>query len=192
MKNLLKVLVVSLVLVASSSFANSDNYNYSFNIHSLVGIEGGYDGKVNIPTSTSTSTSKNTGHFGIMIGAQTQNYRIFLNARKYNISGFEYVNSVGAQAQYLFVHLKVADIFMGMGAGVMYMQTNTSGSNFKFNKAYYSGGFGVNFHLSNNFDLDIGARYMYLGYQGQNSQVSVSIDHITSVYSSLIYRFQMN
>jgi hypothetical protein len=189
MKRLLKITVVALAFVAVSAFANSNNSQGSSDVYSLIGIEGGYNSS-SVNHFGSSSKAVNFSHVGLKLGAQTQSYRLFLNLRGYMSSDFKNTSSFGIEGQYMFAHFKVLDLFLGAGAGMMYMTTKES--SFSFDHSYYSGEAGLNFHIAPMFDLAVGGRYMKLGYKGGNTQVYVDIDHIATIYTSLVYKFKMN
>ena len=196
MKRFLKVGLVSLALAGTMAYAEVDDYSYD--AHSLIGIEGGY-GSFDFDHGLIGSTkndSKNFGEYGIKIGAETTNYRLFLSARQYAVSDFDNAYSFGAEGQYLINASKYMNIFVGLNIGTM---------NFKFKAdpavskvtdktGYFGGDIGVNLHVMEELDIEIGARYMYLGYDYKNTTTTAvgNIDHMVNGYASLIYKFKMD
>lgn len=196
MKKLLKVGLVSLALVSTVACASSDG-DFGSNEHSLIGIEGGsgsFDFDHGLIGSTKSET-KTFGEAGLKIGAQTDDYRIFLSARYYDISGFKNTYSIGAEAQYLANVSKYMNIFVGLNVGIMNFKYAASSTiDVSDKKEYYGADAGVNIHLIDSLDLEIGARYMYLGYDYQNNTTTAvgKIDHMINGYGSLIYKFKMD
>lgn len=194
MKRLLTGGLISLALAGGMAYAD----DYTFNTHSLIGIEGGYnsfDMEHGIVGSTKNET-KEYGHVGLKIGGQTDNYRLFLSARSYEISGFDHANSVGAELQYMANFSESANLFIGFNAGVMNFkyEVDPTLSSVTDKKEYYGGDLGVNLHLMEEVDFEIGARYMYLGYDKKFSTGNgvAKLDHIVGGYASLIYKFKMD
>ncbi|WP_345993403.1 outer membrane beta-barrel protein [Sulfurimonas sp. HSL-1716] len=196
MKRLLKIGLVSLALAGNMAYAQADDFTY--NTHSLIGVEGGF-GSFDFDHGLVGSTSKNSkgfGEVGIKIGAQTDNYRLFLSARHYSMSDFDYANSIGAEGQYLIDVSKKMNMFVGLNIGVMNFKYKADSSVAKISdkKDYVGGDIGVNFHLRKELDLEVGARYMYLGYSYTNTSTNATanIDHMINGYVSLIYKFKMD
>lgn len=197
MKKLLKIGLISFALVSTMAYADADA-DFDNNTYSLIGIEGGsgsFDFQHGLTTSNKTET-KSFGEGGIKIGAQTDNSRLFLSARYYSIPGFDYANSIGAELQYLANVSKYMNIFAGVNVGIMNFkyEADTTVSHVASKKEYYGGDLGVNFHIVNALDFEVGARYMYLGYDHTNNSTTAvgKIDHMINGYGSLIYRFKMD
>ena len=193
MNKLLKAGVLSLALASSLVYAAEDFGDKSY---SLIGIEGGY-GNFDFDhgvTGSITTTSKSPAEYGFKIGAQSSEYRLFLSARSYTMSDFKNVYSLGAEIQYLLDVSSYMNVFMGVGAGQMNFKYTASSSvaDVSDDKTYYSGDLGANFHVADSLDVEVGGRYMYLGYDKTSSTTAVGkIDHMVYGYASLIYRFQM-
>lgn len=194
MKRLLKVGLVSLALAGTMAYAEADDYSYD--THSLIGIEGGYgsfDLEHGLTATTTTNSSKNYGEFGVKIGAETTNYRLFLSARQYAISGFDQAYSYGAEGQYLINVSNYMNIFVGLNIGTMNFKYETDPTLAKVSSRenYYGGDIGVNLHVMKELDVEIGARYMYFGYSYSSNGVG-KFDHLINGYASLIYKFEMD
>ncbi|MBU0631055.1 porin family protein [bacterium] len=195
MKRLLTVVLASLVLITATAYASVDEFGD--NTFSLIGIEGGYgsfDFEHGLVAGKKTE-NKSFGEGALKLGAQTDDYRLFLSARYYSISGFDYAYCTGAEAQYLMNVSNYMNIFVGFNVGVMNFkyEADTTVAKVSDKKDYYGGDIGVNLHLMEALDFEIGARYMYIGYDYTNASTTAvaKFDHMINGYASFIYRFQM-
>lgn len=196
MKRLLKVVLASLAFMTTMAYASIDDFGD--NTYSLIGIEGGYgsfDFEHGLVASKKTET-KSFGEGALKLGAQTDDYRLFLSGRYYSIPGFDYAYSMGAEAQYLANVSQYMNIFIGFNIGVMNFkyEADTTVAKISDKKDYYGGDIGVNLHLMESLDFEIGARYMYLGYDHTDASTTAvaKFDHMINGYASFIYRFQMD
>jgi hypothetical protein len=202
MKRLIKSVVVLCGLFFSSAMAD----DYDFNIDSLVAFEGGYskfDIEKNEPGKAAIIDKKNVGEIGVKIGAQSQNYRLFLSGRYYsasdtNVASYDYVITVGAEVQYLFNFSRYANLFLGVNAGLVNSRFTPTGepTSRTISDPYVGGDIGFNFHVSKDFDLEIGGRVM--ASDAENTQIisgnkiTYKFDNIATAYTSLIFKFQMD
>jgi len=192
MKKIVSGLVAFFILLGS---AYADDL--SFETWSLIGIEGGYSSfdlerdQVGTPVQT---TTYNKAEAGIKIGAQTQNYRLFLSMRDYFVSDFDYLVTYGVEGQYLFNFSKVANLFIGINAGAIDAKLTIANESRtrSFSDPYFGGDLGFNFHIGESFDLELGARVMTTDAQNTINGVTYKIDTLTTGYVSFIYKYQMD
>ena len=151
MKNQLSKIVISALLITSSLMADESAISYSYdNVYSFVGIEGGI-GRLDVEKdngSVSTINKKDMYFGGIKIGAQTDNYKIYLNANYYEADDFDYMTTYGVGLQYMFNFSKHVNAFLGLSAGVANMRFLVPGETSRIISDPYVGGEGgFNIHL---------------------------------------------
>jgi len=191
MKNSLNKVVLSALLVTSSLMADS-----LFDVSSLIGVEGGYS-SLDVEKSTATTNTLKKYHMphaGIKMGAQTESYRVFLNLNYYSDGDFDYVTTYGGSLQYLINVSKYWNIFLGLNGGVMnikYLAPNEVKSR-TLSDGYYGGDLGVNIHMGDSFDLEIGSRFMSVDASNVMSNVTYTFDNLITGYGSVIYRFKLD
>jgi len=186
----LKILLASLLLV-STSYAK-DNYSSS----SLVGFEAGYsnfDVQYNNPKE-----KEKFGIAGMKVGAETDNFRMFISARNafMDSSNVDYSSSYlyGIEFQYMFnIHEKV-NFFVGANYGRMSLEfDDVTSARREYTTDYIGGDTGFNFHIGNSFDLELGARLMTLDDPEHTlNSITYTFDDVLTGYVSLIYKYQMD
>ena len=182
-------------LLSSSLFAG----DYTYNIKSLVGFEGGYT-KIDVENDNPNPAYKGihrykSGEAGIKIGAQSDNYRLFLSGRYYfPKSGYDYLTTAGIEFQYLFNFSKVANFFLGANTGIFMSRFKGYGENFyrKVSNSYIGGDAGFNIHLGETLDLEIGGRYSKLNISNIKNNITYTFDNLISGYASLIFKYTMD
>ncbi len=190
-KKVLKNIVVSTLLTGSSLFAQSSSILDTSK--SLVGFEGGIGG-VDVQSSAISDGYESVGHGGLKIGAQTEDYRLFLSGRYYRGDNFDSISTVGVELQYLFHIASFADFFIGANAGLASISyTDVANVDREVSNMYYGGGAGLNFMLSDLVDFEIGARIMSL-QEADNTigGVTYTFDDIVSGYASIIFKYEMD
>jgi len=168
---------------------------------SLVGIEGGYSGvtseiteRVETPNRYTQDMSR-MENVGVKIGAEGENYRVFLGARYYlTDSKYDSLATYGVDFQYKFNVSSVFNIFVGVGTGLATAKFNLPGEPFSRTifDPYYSGDVGVNFHLAQSVDFELGARYLSLEALNSKSDVDYNFSNIMTGYASVIIKWQMD
>jgi hypothetical protein len=194
MKKVISKIVLAGLVVGTSLVADSSSV--FDNGVSLVGIEGGI-GTMKTEVNTATSAQKkdySVPSIGLKVGAEYGNYRVFLSGRYFSQSDFDYITTFGVEGQYLFNFSKAANVFIGANAGIANMKFLADGENSSrsLSDPYLGGDIGVNFHVNENFDLELGARVMNLISENNKNDVTYKFDNIVSGYASLIYRYQMD
>jgi len=148
----------------------------------LVGIEAGYG------SMDAGGSSHNLYTGGLKIGAQSDDYRIFLSARMIPIDGFENGNALGGELQYLIPIHAGLNAFMGFNAGQIGMKTKNLVAQRDISTYYYGGDLGVNMALSPSVDLELGGRLMYMNYTHTLAGVAYNVDSIVQGYASIIFK----
>lgn len=194
-KKLSKVLLAGL-LVTSASYAGSDD-KYIYESNSLVGIEGGmatFDVK-------DTAIAKKTEDFstaGFKVGAETRNVRMFLSARKAFMSSDNYdydkAYMYGIELQYKFNVMESLNFFIGANYGKASFEfKDLTTSVREYTTKYKGGDVGINYHINEMFDVELGARLMVLDDDTHTlGGVTYTFDDIANGYMSLIIKYQMD
>jgi len=196
MKNSLIKIALSTMLVGSAAFAQQSS-EYEVNTYSLMGVEGGYssfDYERENDAGKTTRTTNDLLHGGIKIGAQSQNYRIFLSAKFFDMSDFDYARMYGIEGQYMFNFSKIANFFIGVDVGTTDMKLidKKNDQDVKVYKPYYGGDMGFNIHLGESFDWEIGARYLTINKTIEQDDIKYSFDRIIMGYTSFIFKYKMD
>lgn len=193
MKNNIKKIVLG-ALMASSLYASDP---YAFDVESLVGIEAGYssfDVEKNQANTPASITKYNKGEAGLKIGAQTEHYRLFLSARNYFVSEYDYFVTYGGELQYLFNFSKAANFFIGINGGILDSRFKVPGESTSrtLSDPYYGGDVGFNIHAGEVLDIELGGRIMASDAQNRKNGITYKFDNIVTGYMSLIFRYQMD
>ncbi len=184
------------LLALSLLGSNASGDDFVFNTKSLFGIEAGYTyyQTENNNQYTPVDKSYDLANIGLKIGAESENYRIFLNIRNYFIgSGYDRLLTYGGEIQYLFNFSQKANFFMGANVGRLYGKFRAGDEPFKrdFSDFYYGGDLGFNFHI-NNLDLEVGARYITSKAKDDQYGITYSVDSLITAYTSVIFKFQID
>jgi len=166
MKNI-KRYATSLLFTVMALHAEVKNDPYE--TKSLIAIEGGYS------FESKSDTNRN---FGVKVGAQSNNYRIFLGARKIENAPQEAIYAYGVDLEHLFNFSKYVNLYMGISGGAANIEEESSN---KYKK-YYGGDVGLNFHLDKLVDFETGARTLKIE----------SMENISLGYVSIIIKYNMN
>jgi hypothetical protein len=189
-KMLSSSVVGTLLLVGASAPLAAKN-------SSLVGIEGGYNSIASEVTTATTYTQSKTGmgHTGLKIGAESDDFRIFL-AGRYYFADKEYDSLVtyGVDVQYKFNISQYFNAFIGANAGLANAKFKRTGENFSrtISDPYFGGDLGFNVHLGDRIDLELGGRYMTLDATNTKNDVKYTFNDIISGYASIIFKWQMD
>jgi len=191
MKKINKIILATLL---SISPLLADDSKYEYNSSSLVGVEFAYNNfKVDYGETPVVEDSYNYSSGGLKIGAQTDNYRIFLSARNMQISEFDYAYTLGGEFQYLFDTSKYVDFYLGVNAGQAEIKfVDASGVTRTIADPYYGGDIGMNIHVTDGIDVELGARVMTLNAENDKEDVIYTFNSITSGYMSIIFKYQMD
>lgn len=195
--NKIEKIVLGSLFVGGTLFAQESGINAS-----LVGIEGGLDSVAYEQTSASTYKSdKNIlGHLGLKVGAESEHYRVFLNGRYYSDPDEKYDSLVtyGVDVQYKFNFSSMLNAFVGVGAGMAHAKFTLDGEPFSrvISDPYYAGDLGVNIHLDDSIDLELGGRYISLDALNSRTlgttQVDYRLESIITGYASIIFKYQLD
>ena len=199
--------VLLALLISTGVFA------YDGTTKSLVGIETGY-GQFDYSAANQdninmgrTSSSEDFGIIGLKIGAENEDFRLFLDANYYQVSGaFDYANSVGGSLQYLLFITNDFNLFFGVNGGLMNIKVVDSGigKSYEYSDPYFGGDIGFNYDITDQLGLELGARYVnidaentqYYDYKDPESGDTLSrtykVEQMINVYTSLIFKFYVN
>ena len=153
-------------------FSNDEDYTYKS--QSLFAVEGGYSFYNNNVTREFSDLN-----FGLKVGAQSKNYRLFINANRDNASNGDNIYRGGLSVQHMFNFSSHANFFVGINAGL------TSGGDLNTGQeypTYYGGDIGFNIYGEDNIDYEIAMR----------SMKTENFDTITAGYFSVIIKYQID
>ena len=191
-KNIQKALLAT-VLATTPMFAGG----FADVEDSLFAIEGGY-------TQLSADVNQNgysmqdagMGNLGLKLGAQGENYRIFLSGRYFLADQGNSVATAGGELQYKFNFSKPVDFFIGANAGIAYMKIGPSDdgrlASVSTNAPYIGGDAGFNFHASELIDLELGVKYMHISDTVTQGTTVYDFNNMTTGYASIIFKYQMD
>ncbi len=182
----------ALLILAGSSVCADD---FIFHTKSLVGFEVGYSSAV---VQTDDATKPLNSYYkkpsaGFKIGAEGENYRVFIGIRNYFVSGeFDYLTTYGIDGQYMFNFSKYANFFIGANFGMLDAKFQASGERFnrEFSDPYYGGDAGFNIHINETFDFELGARYMTTDASNFKNGITYEFDRIATGYASIIIKYE--
>ena len=190
MKKRLTKIALAASLLSMPVLAGADEYR------SLLGFEGGYSNiDVEVNPSAEQIQKNGFGNAGLKIGAESENYRMFLSARYYDAKDFNKLDTIGAEFQYKFNFAKKANFFLGANIGKAYVKVakkNSSLPSAEMNTGYLGADAGFNFHASELIDLELGARYMYLDEKVTQGAYTYDLSSFTTAYASIIIKWQMD
>jgi len=171
--------------------------DFIFNTKSLVGIEGGYTSfKVESNDPTKPLNEKyNKGMAGLKIGAEGENFRVFLGIDNYFLGGdFDHFFTYGGEVDYMFNFSKYVNFFIGANAGMLDAQISDTSLNVnrKFSDPYYGASGGFNIHFGSGFDLELGGRYLSSEASNIKSNIEYKINDIVMGYMSFIIKYNMD
>lgn len=189
-KKVLKKALLGSLLVSSMLMANSSEYLYD--TKSLVGFEGGFGG-INVKAAPINDGYVDIGHAGLKIGAQTEDYRLFLSGRYFAGDNFNKITTLGAEFQYKFHVASFMDFFLGVNGGLVSIDyDDVANVNREISDVYYGGDVGANFIVTDLVDFEIGARLMSIQADNTISGVTYTFDDIISGYASIIFKYDMD
>ena len=196
-KNKLAKLILTSSMLALPLIAANTEYVYDSS--SLIGIEGGYNyvnADITIETpATYRQDNKSLGHLGLKIGAETENYRVFLSGRYYKgqDNAFDYIATYGGEIQYLFNMFSAANFFIGANGGIANMKFAIAGETFArtISSPYVGGDMGFNVHAGDGVDFEFGSKYMNLNAVNDKSGTSYQFNSVLSAYASIIFKYHM-
>ncbi len=104
------------------------------------------------------------------------------------------MTTFGVDVQYMLNFSSSANVFLGIGAGITKMRfapANEPNSR-TISDSYLSGDLGVNVHVTENVDLELGTRIMSLEATNTINNVTYTFDNLITGYVSIIYKFNMD
>ncbi len=190
-KTLIKVVLASLLL-SSSLMAGLE---YDSKPNSLIGFEVGSASMDVSSDEDSYDKILDAMNYGFKIGAQTDNYRLFLSYRFYAGDDVENLTTMGAELQYMVDVASFMNVFIGVNAGVVdieFKDAATPRLTRVVSQQYLGGDVGFNFHIGENFDFELGARMMSIQADHLLDSKTYTFGDIVTGYGSLIYKFKMD
>ncbi len=188
----IKSLVLMLLLGLTPMFGESKIFDKKS--YSLIGIEAGYNSfdvyAMDKSGASIFDKKTNFSHAGIKIGAQTQDYRLFLSARYNKINNFDYAYMIGVELQYLINISKEINFFLGVNTGMADMKhADKDGFVRSISDSYFGGDLGINFHLDETMDLELGVKLIELSATNLKNDITYTYDSIVTTYISIIFKF---
>lgn len=183
--------IILSTLLTTTLFSQEFSFDDSY---SLVGVETSYStfDVENDDTTTTMKTYKNSSA-GLKIGAQSEDYRIFLSARYYDIKDFDSAYTLGGEFQYMINFSKYANFYLGVNGGVAEMSfIDARDTTRSISDSYFGGDAGFNIHATKSFDVEIGARVMSLNAKNIQNNITYSFNTMSCGYVSLIYKYKMD
>lgn len=163
--------------------------------NSLFAIEGGISSLRASTNMTGYEIQKSDmKHFGLKLGAEGENYRVFLSARNFLADTNNKLLTLGVEGQYKFNFSKPVSFFLGLNGGSAYIEIGKDGLSPGTNVTtpYFGGDLGFNYHASTLIDLEVGAKYMFIDNTVAQGTATYTFRDMTSFYSSLIFKWQMD
>lgn len=190
-RNSFKSLFVASLLIALPLMADND---------SLLGVELGYAGIDTQRSATPQITTKTytLPNGGLKIGAEGDDYRLFLDLHYYaNSDRFDYLTTYGTEFDYMLHLSESANLYLGVGIGMANIKFTPTKHNATdlvrtLSDYYYSGTLGFNFEITNGFDLDLGARYTSINSNNTKNSVEYNFDNLINGYATFIYKFTID
>jgi hypothetical protein len=164
---------------------------------SLFAIEGGYsDLSADVSQSAYSVQNAGMGHVGLKLGAQGENYRVFLSGRYYAAEKSNTLATAGAEIQYKFNFSNPVDFFIGANGGVAFIKIGQSDdgalASVSTNAPYFGGDAGFNYHASELIDLELGVKYMNIDDTVTQGATTYEFNNMTTAYASIIIKYQLD
>jgi len=196
LKSKLQAAVIGVSLSASSLMAYSSDY--SFESHSLVGIELG-GSSLNYEYGTPLNNSVNDitiANGGLKLGAETEDFRLFLSGRYYydSSSKYDYIVTYGAEFQYKFDISEHFNAFIGANAGIASMAFRATDEKYTrtISDPYYGGDVGINIHFGKELDWELGGRVISIQADNLKEGKTYHVNQMITAYTSLIFKWKMD
>ncbi|WP_345989398.1 outer membrane beta-barrel protein [Sulfurimonas sp. HSL1-2] len=170
-----KIMLPALLVLGMSAYAEEESAK------GLIGVEAGYvNTKYNTENTAIGETSEvGTATLGLKLGAESRHYRVFIDSSFWYTDQYKKAGKIGASLQYLVPLGDVFNIFMGLNAGVINSIGDTDVD------PYYGADLGVNLNVSEDFGIELGARYCDVA----DSNAALVINDLVQGYISAIFKF---
>jgi len=157
-----------------------------FDVTPLIGADIGYSNFTMDATGSKIDGDNHGGLVGFKIGARNDHYRVFVDAKVYGVPDFDYVNSIGAQIQYLYPlnDKKTWEVFFGANAGLLNMKYGSLQGSRTVSEVYIGFDVGANWKVTETVSLDLGLKYM--GLDISHSLGTPPVEHTMSGMTNLI------
>ncbi|MBN2815844.1 MAG: hypothetical protein JXQ67_04125 [Campylobacterales bacterium] len=192
MKRTLQKAVLATVLASAPAMAAG----YTNTTESLFAVEGGMTHlTADVNQNGYSVQQESMGHFGLKLGAQGENYRVFVSGRYFLADKGNTIATGGVEAQYKFNFSEPVDFFIGANAGVAAMKIGASDDGLlpsvSTQAPYFGGDAGFNFHASELVDIELGAKYMHITETITQGTTVYDFNNMISGYASIIIKWQM-
>ncbi len=188
-KRLTKIALAASLLSMPAIAGADDEYK------SLFAIEGGgskVSADVTVSSQMYSVEESKLGNVGLKIGAEGENFRIFLSGRHYDTKDFDKLNTLGAEIEYLFHFSKPVSFFLSANAGKAFMKLGPTVNypSVTTDTYYFGGGAGLNLTVNDRVDVEVGARYMDLDNTVVQGNTEYKFNSIISAYGAVIIKWQ--
>jgi len=195
-KNKIAKVTLGVALTSASLLTNLSANEFQTN--SLVGIEGGYS-VLDYENGTSLNNEQydvKVAHAGLKVGAETEDFRIFLSGRYYfdSSNDYDYIATYGVELQYKLNVAEAMNLYLGASTGVASMKFRAESESFSrtISDPYVGADIGANIHFTKTLDWEIGARVISIQAENTRNSVTYNIGNLVSGYTSLIFKWQMD
>ncbi|MDQ7043339.1 MAG: hypothetical protein Q9M34_07375, partial [Sulfurimonas sp.] len=170
--------------------------DYDFQSNSLMGVEVGGSSIDYTYNNANSPQDVTVSSLGLKLGAETKDFRAFIDGKYFydSSSTYDYIVTYGGALQYKLNPSKLFNIFLGVNAGIANIRfIPADGSPYRsMSSPYFGGDLGVNIHLGNTMDLELGGRVMSIQDTNTINNVEYRIGNIVNAYASLIFKWQMD
>ena len=192
MKSTLQKAVMATLIASAPAMAGG----YTNTYESLFAIEGGHSNlNMDVNQNGYSVQRSGMGHFGLKLGAQGENYRVFLSGRYFVADPGNTIGTFGGELQYKFNFSEPVDFFLGLNTGVAVMRLGASDDgvlpSVSTNSPYVGGDVGFNYHATELIDLELGAKYMHMTESVAQGATTYDFNNMISAYGSVIIKWQM-
>ena len=194
MKKIVSIIATLFVLATTAQAAESSALD-NWGVKTIIGIEGGF-GQTSIETNATGATNQTPylGGLGLKLGAEGQEYRIYIDGRYYIIDGVEFAFSGGATIQYIFRFSNFMNYFVGIEAGVTSFRYKVENESFTREtglQLYYGANTGFNFDITDSVGIELGGRYMVMDAANTKDGVLTKIPYIAEGYLAIDFKYVM-
>jgi len=191
MKKKLSGIVLATSLLCTGTYA--DDLHFKDGTKSLIAFETGFS-SLDMDLPTVSGESESFANVGVKVGAETRNYRVFASFRYLAISDFDYATTVGLELQYLINLSSSFNMFVGLNGGYANMKLADSSNRTRtFSDPYYGADFGCNYHMNENFDLEVGVRVNTLDAENTlDAAGTYKLNNILGAYVGVVYKFDLD
>lgn len=184
----IRIIGIVTCLVATSLSADIDVPK-----RSLIGLEGGYNTMDISASDGSYDKNYPLAHIGLKVGAESDSYRAFLSGRYYQGDRFDYMNTLEFSLQYLLNVSSRVNLFLGASVGRLnFKMEDKDKVTRELSSSYIGGDLGANIHLTQSFDIEVGARLTNIDADHLKNNKTYQFDSMIGGYASIIYKYSLD